>query len=400
MGICCNYSPSMRLGKPRKNRNPDGTIMRDVSPATSRGPMAPRLDMIPRTSAYTSESSPEPTDPFFYGPATPEYHYPDAFMARFEGSRSPSYSNAGSLVNGWSDDDQLMYGSPADMYAPVPQFPPAHPPFAGHVRSTSVQSQPEMFTQMEGLNSSPLSSPPYFMADPTCAPPKMTITPPPTMPAPLPTPPASATFQNHDCTQFAFQTLNSLYAPPSSQASTSISSGAPNGLPTLDAVLSTNKSAVDKLYVLLGCPCSANPHFSTTIAFTVVKILSWYQAIAGASGQQPDCPVTSQSESFIHTPISLGDFRLEVEDEDTFRTQLVLGELRKVEKLIDKFQERYCKAINSAETGIEGGVYTALEQMLRTRVRDTFQITMRTAPEDIKRQVASQSQNRARFNTI
>jgi hypothetical protein len=165
MGICCNYSPSMRLGKPRKNRNPDGTIMRDVSPATSRGPMAPRLDMIPRTSAYTSESSPEPTDSFFYGPATPEYHYPDAFMARFEGSRSPSYSNAGSLVNGWSDDDQLMYGSPADMYAPVPQFPPAHPPFAGHVRSTSVQSQPEMFTQMEGLNSSPLSSPPYFMAD-------------------------------------------------------------------------------------------------------------------------------------------------------------------------------------------------------------------------------------------
>jgi hypothetical protein len=105
-------------------------------------------------------------------------------------------------------------------------------------------------------------------------------------------------------------------------------------------------------------------------------------------------------EAFTHTPISLGDFRLEVEDEDTFRTQLVLGELRKVEKLIDKFSERYCKTANPVETGIEGGVYNALEQLLRTRVRDTFKVTMRTAPEDVKRQVASRSQNRVRFNTL
>jgi hypothetical protein len=71
-----------------------------------------------------------------------------------------------------------------------------------------------------------------------------------------------------------------------------------------------------------------------------------------------------------------------------------------VEKLIDQFSERYCKTANPAETGIEGGVYTALEQLLRTRVRDTFKVTMRTAPEDVKRQVASRSQNRARFNTL
>jgi len=105
-------------------------------------------------------------------------------------------------------------------------------------------------------------------------------------------------------------------------------------------------------------------------------------------------------EAFTHSPLALGEFRLQVEDEDTFRTQLILGELRKVEKLIDKFSERYCKSTNSAETGIEGGVYGALEQLLRTRVRDTFKVTMRTAPEDIKRQVASRSQTRTRFNTL
>jgi hypothetical protein len=366
--------------------------------------MAPRPDMIPRTTAYTSESSPEPTDPFFFGPATPEYHsnYHDAFMASgFDGSQSPaSYSEAGSLVSGWSNDDQLMFGSPADMFTPIPQFPPTGVPFHGHVRSTSLQSQPEMYTPMDTLSSPPLVSQPFFpVSDPMFSQEKMAQSPPPMVPAPLPTPPVSATIQNHDCTQFAFQTLNSLYAPPSSQPLATEFNGTSEGLPTLDAVLSTNKSAVDKLYVLLGCPCSANPHFSTTIAFTVTKILSWYQAIAGVHDQD-DGSINTPLEAFTHTPISLGDFRLEVEDEDTFRTQLVLSELRKVEKLIDKFSERYCKAANPAETGIEGGVYGALEQLLRTRVRDTFKVTMRTAPEDVKRQVASRSQNRARFNTL
>jgi hypothetical protein len=164
-------------------------------------------------------------------------------------------------------------------------------------------------------------------------------------------------------------------------------------------VLSTNKAAVDKLFVLLGCPCSANPHFSTTIAFTITKILSWYQAVAGMNQASGGSPINTQMEAFTHTPASLGAFRLETEDDDTLRTQPVLGELRKVEKLIDKFQERYCKA-NPAETGIDGSVYTALESLLRTRVRDTFKITMKTAPAEVKRQVASRTQQRTRTSTI
>jgi hypothetical protein len=363
--------------------------------------------MIPRTTTYTTESSPEPSDPFFFGPATPEFHYPDAFMGNtFEGNRSP-YSEAGSFVSGWSGDDQLMFQSPSEMFTSVPQFPPPPPsPYHGHSRATSVHSQPEMFAPMDGLtNSPPMSSPQFFgMSEqqslPMFAPDKMVASPPPMVPAPLPTPPVSASVQNHDCTQFAFQTLNSLYSPPSSQPSVNDFNGSTNGLPTLDTVLSTNKAAVDKLFVLLGCPCSANPHFSTTIAFTITKILSWYQAVAGMNQASADSPINTQMEAFTHTPISLGEFRIEGEEEETFRTQLVLGELRKVEKLIDKFQERYCKA-NPAETGIEGGVYGALESLQRTRVRDTFKVTMKTAPEEVKRQVASRTQlQRARTSTI
>ncbi|KAF2657501.1 hypothetical protein K491DRAFT_322845 [Lophiostoma macrostomum CBS 122681] len=388
-----------RLGKPRKNRNPDGSIMRDVSPASSCGPLGPRPDMIPRTTSNTVESSPEPADPFFFGPATPEFHYQDAFMANsgFDGSQSP-YSDTGSFVNRWSNEDPIMFQSPTELFTSMPQqFSQPSPPYIAHSRTTSVQSQPEMFAPMDGLdNSPPLSSPQWFgMPEPhglgLFVPEKMT-SPQPMAPAPLPTPPVTATVQNHDCTQFAFQTLNSLCSPPASQPSASDFNGNTNGLPTLDTVLSTNKSAVDKLFVLLGCPCASNPHFSTTIAFTIMKILAWYQAVAGANHGTAESPLHPQMEAFAANPVSNGE-------EDTVRTQLVLGELRRVEKLIDKFQERYCKTANPAETGIEGGVYSSLESLLRTRVRDTFKLTMKVAPEEIKRQVASR-QNRARTNTI
>lgn len=367
--------------------------------------------IIPRTtSSYNGESSPEPSDPFFFGPSTPEYHFQDAYVPNhlhngFDGSQSP-YSDHGSFVGGggWSGEDQMMFQSPSEMFTPMPQFPAPPSPYAGHVRSSSVQSQPEVFAPMEGIHSPPMPSPHYYGAGmaqqqplPLFTDGKLATSPPPMVAEPLPTPPVSATAANHDCTQFAFQTLNSLYSPPASQPAAGDFNGSSNGLPTLDTVLSTNKAAVDKLFVLLGCPCSANPHFSTTIAFTIVKILSWYQAISGATQPEGD---NTQMEAFTHTPISLGDFRLEGEDEHTFRTQLVLAELRKVEKLIDKFSERYCKSANAAETGIDGGVYGALEALLRTRVRDTFKVTMRTAPEEVKRQVASRTQNRARTHTL
>lgn len=378
--------------------------MRDVSPASSCGPLGPRPEMIPRTTT-TTESSPEPIDPFFFGPATPEYHFQDAFMTNgFDGSQSP-YSDAGSLVSGWSNDDHLMFQSPSDVFATMPQFAPPASPYAAHHRSSSVQSQPEMFHPMDGLQSPPMSSPHYYnMTDPNGMPvfaAEKVASPSPMVPAPLPTPPSTATVSGHDCTQFAFQTLNDLHSPPSCQLSARDFNGASNGLPTLDTVLSTNKAAVEKLFVLLACPCSVNPLFSTTIAFTITKILAWYQAIAGMNQPATDSPINTQMEAFTHTPASVGSFKLDGEDEETFRTQHVLGELRKVEKLIDKFAETYCKTANPAETGIDCGVYTALEALLRTRVRDTFKVTMRSAPEEVKRQVASRTQQqRARTNTV
>ncbi|KAF1930782.1 Zn-II 2Cys6 regulatory protein [Didymella exigua CBS 183.55] len=397
MSLCCNYSPSMRLGKPRKNRNPDGSIIRDIRRSSSCGPFGSRPDIAPRLASDTVESSPEPTDSFYLRPATPNFQFQGPLTNNFDGNQSPPYSEAS-----WSNEETMAFQTSRDMMLPMTQFAPLSPYNGiGHVRSASLQSQPDYLAPMDnGMISPPVASPLLFglqdqQSLPIFEPETFTLSP-PLMAAPQPSPASAAPVPSHDCTQFAFQILNSLYSPPSSQPTFEDFNGGADGLPTLDSVLSASKAAVESLPALLGCPCSANPHFSTTIAFSITKILSWYQAIAGVV-QDIVSPINTRMEAFTHTPILLGDFKLEIEDEETFRTQIILGELRKVEKLIDMFSECYCKA--SSESA-ESGVYTSLESLLRTRVRDTFKVTMRTAPLDVKRQVASRTQSRTCVNTL
>lgn len=386
-----------RLGKPRKNRNPDGSIIHDIRRSSSCGPFGSRPEIAPRIVSYTVESSPEPVDSFYLRPTTPNFQFQDSFTHAFDGNQSPPYSEAS-----WSNEETMAFQTSTDMMLPMTPFAPLSPyNGTGHTRSTSLQSQPDFLAPMDnGMISPPMASPLLFglqdqQSLPVFGPETFTLSP-PMMAASQPNPASAVPVQSHDCTQFAFQILNSLYSPPSSQPAFEDFNGSADGLPTLDAVLSANKAAVESLSALLTCPCSANPHFSTTIAFSITKILSWYQAIAGVA-QDIVSPINTRMEAFTHTPILLGDFKLEVEDEETFRTQIILGELRKVEKLIDMFSECYCKASNASA---ESGVYASLESLLRTRVRDTFKVTMRTAPLDVKRQVASRAQNRIRVNTL
>ncbi|KAF2856086.1 Zn-II 2Cys6 regulatory protein [Plenodomus tracheiphilus IPT5] len=406
MNICCNYSPSMRLGKPRKNRNPDGTVIRDVSPAGSCGPLGMRPDMIPRTNIHTAESSPEPTDPYFFCPATPEFHYPDVFMASgFNGGQSPDYSDS-SLVNSWSSEEHVMLGAPTDMFTPMPPFLTPQPPFGGHARSDSVQSQSDMFSPPEIFQSPPIG-PDHFvgMHDSVLSHQnKMMTSPSPMACAPLPTPPPPPppppphTFVStarHDCTQRAFQTLHSLYVPSDVD-----SGGQADGSPTWNDILLITQSAVDSIHNLLECSCSTNPHFSSTMTLSICKILASYQAIARVDDRGNTHTGSTRSESYSRTSNPLGISNASADDDLNLRTTTVLSELRRVEKLVDRFSERYCKNDNSGETGIESGLHYALEAQLRTRVRDTFKVIMRTAPEEVKRQMAFHSQNRARVHTM
>jgi len=358
-------------------------------------------DMVPRANLYTAESSPEPADPFFLCPATPEYHYQDTFMTNgFAGAQSPDFSD-GSLVSGWSNEEPVPLGASADIFATIPQYLSPHASYGGHVRSDSAQSQTEYFPPAEALFSPPIGAgqfngvqnPVPLQQDKTMtSPPPMTCAPLPTPPLP---PPTHVEPTGHDCTRYAFQTLRHLYAPPPSPLSTAEAQGNQDRLPSWNDILSTTKSSIDRLGTLLACPCSANPHFSTTIACAITKILSWHRSIAG-----PDDQNHGRMESAAHTSNPIRKLNPDTDNKINLRTNVVLSELRRVEKLINHFSERYTQSANLADTGIDSGVYGALEAQLRSQVRDTFQLIMRTAPEEVKRQVAFQSQNRARVHTL
>lgn len=372
-----------------------------MSPAGSYGPLGARFDLIPRTAAsHTYESSPEPTDPFYFGPSTPEFQYQDAFVGNnFSGSRSPACSEGTvSLVGAWSNDEQIMFGNPADMFVQMPHYLPQQTPVHGHIRSTSTQSQPELYASLDSQHPSPDSRPQLLdMQQNMYLPQEKTAdSPSPMLSAPLPTPPASSSLPTHDCTLSAFQTLNSLYAP----------SGAltPGGSPTLECILSTNKAAVDTLYALLNCDCTSTPHFSSTINLAIMKILSWHQAIARAHDPRGLFSPHLDTHTEVYTapppaPPShhaSPDTTTSSDTECARRTNLVLSELCRIEKLIDRFAERYCQYMTggsnaAAKPDSASGVHLAMEASLRTRVRDTFRVTMAVAPESVKRRLAAAS---------
>ncbi|KAI4614852.1 hypothetical protein J4E80_006356 [Alternaria sp. BMP 0032] len=393
----------MRLGKPRKNRNLDGSIKREISPAGSYVPLGARMDLLPRAALYKYESSPEPTDPFYFGPRTPEYHYQDAFIGDTFSSSHSSVGSEGvnSRVNAWPNDEQMMYTNNTEMFAPVPQYAPPSTAFHGHVhvRSTSISSQPDMVTSLERTQT-PAAISHQFLGMPVShdtQQEKIMASPPPMASAPLPTPPDSNILLRHDCTQFAFQILCSLYVPPENQ-STAGDFSSLDGLPASGSVLPTNIAAIDNLYTLLNCDCSSNPHFSATVNLAIMKILSWYQAMAGGDLQGDSYPIETYMKTLSYQQNSRG--AMDSEHEQVYQTNLILAELCRIEKLVDKFSERYCNLANTAETGIDCGVYVAMEASLRTRVRDTFKITMSVAPENVKRQMASRTQGRLRVHTV
>ena len=57
-------------------------------------------------------------------------------------------------------------------------------------------------------------------------------------------------------------------------------------------------------------------------------------------------------ESVVRTPIILGVYRLEGEDEDILKTHVVLNELRKVDALMVRFAERFRNMSSSTQPPI------------------------------------------------
>lgn len=388
IGIVCNYSPSMRLGKPRKTQSLESNVLRSISPATPYGSLVSHLELVPCTPSLAVESVPQYLDPLSILSSGPDYAHQDLFITN---PLEPQHSYSGSGL--WHNDTALAVQSSPEQLSHWPSYSltQGH----SHSQASSIQAQPGRYLPSYGhIHSSPILSPQF------CQPPTDNLQLQESLPSaalelrhPSPSPSGSTPVPEHDCTKAAFRILNRLYSFPEPGPTISVSSEPASDSTFPTNILSVTEHAVNQIFYLLSCPCTDNPHFSTTISFTITKILSLYETIA-CDHKRPAAPQHSTTDALVPAQAA----------EAWRHSQHILGQLRKIETLIDRVQDKYCNTdttgIHAGDARLDSSVYSSLEASLRASVRDTFRAVMRHAPEGIRRQVASQSARPPRPRTI
>jgi hypothetical protein len=143
---------------------------------------------------------------------------------------------------------------------------------------------------------------------------------------------------------------------------------------SIDQVLIKNKIAIENAYALLGCNCSQNPHYALTLAMICIKILTKYEEIIKATPMSALSPNSGSRRGSDDAPISItvGAYKMDAEDEERMRIQIVVNELRKVKGLVDHYAKKYCTKTDGTKTDTGEGIYSALEIFLRSKLTRTL----------------------------
>ncbi|KAF2204081.1 hypothetical protein GQ43DRAFT_461050 [Delitschia confertaspora ATCC 74209] len=244
----------------------------------------------------------------------------------------------------------------------------------------------------------------------------------------------SGSNKGHDCFREAHETLGSLSfdslhnvhsLPQTPPASASTMTSNAQGVP-LDHVLRLNREASERLGRLLTCSCAASPHIALLHASIICRILIWYEQ--GVSSTQSTASVVLDTTSLQlpltefspcsgsgssgggsawssaaastfntggeTTPIltglsvaparmALGSFNIDdLRVQAALKIQLLLGEMRRVSRLIDQFTSHNTGASNSNGSTFGGveGLYQNLDTWLRgehSRIANTMRSELR-----------------------
>lgn len=188
-------------------------------------------------------------------------------------------------------------------------------------------------------------------------------------------------FQTHDCTTLASSTIQLLHLDSSTcGASTTHHENPFHPISSIDQVLINNRSAIENVRSLLACPCSPGPQYALTIALIIHNILVCYEAIIRATSNIRASPGnTLRPDNLRVTPITVGAYKIDAEDEQRMRIQLVVNELRKVRALVEKYAERYC--VSKGDEARNAGIYSALGIFLQTKLKQAVSDMVSTLRE-------------------
>ncbi|GKZ26539.1 hypothetical protein AbraIFM66951_002744 [Aspergillus brasiliensis] len=178
-------------------------------------------------------------------------------------------------------------------------------------------------------------------------------------PAPHPGP-GNSCRELQPCTGLILETIRSLLLPLDTCARHMT---APRSA-SLDTILRVNNDAIDNLDVVLRCTCSMEPFFATLVAQVITKILRWYDQII----EDCECLDWEMGDTLIEfEPIKIGGFEPSKSDSRRMLLQMVMIELDRVQTLMGRFVNRYCRP-DVLFYEEESPVNLALEAALRQRL--------------------------------
>ena len=155
---------------------------------------------------------------------------------------------------------------------------------------------------------------------------------------------------------------------------------------TFDVALTKNKDAIAICGVTLRCrQCGNDTESVTMLVSLIATIISIYKAPGSAYlnsinnslpmlSRDSDDTISNGSAGSGHSYITYGSYRLDKEDDERLKMEIVAIELQKVESLIVGFRERFCSAqMQRPQAEHESRLYEALVDFLAKRLRAEFE---------------------------
>ncbi|KAJ9325441.1 transcriptional regulator family: Fungal Specific TF [Paecilomyces variotii] len=173
---------------------------------------------------------------------------------------------------------------------------------------------------------------------------------------------------SHNCTRAVMENLAKLYqvcAP----------AGVENGShPTTDQVLKANSDAMKDAAALLACPCAKDFCFPIILGITACRVLAWYQVVIDM--YDPEIPMATMPttrEDIKHCPIAFGAYQLDEEVSQAMTSQFVLRNLRAMTRFVKTYVENFCSDINKNRPGSCSLIYRSLGTFMQTRLGNTIE---------------------------
>lgn len=203
---------------------------------------------------------------------------------------------------------------------------------------------------------------------------------------------------SHSCFDAATSILSLQFSSKPTPCTLSTSGSQDSNLPTINNVITKNRTTIESISAMLVCPCSLDGHLTTIIFLIALKVIAWYAAVARAPSPESNCNTvdsassecspSSCSERVLQEPTTVGRYHLNGADQSRMRAQLVLSELHRVQRLVELLSKRLERvrqrsesttsvhSTTSYEDTISASIFVQLEADLRRRLLTVSRETM------------------------